>query len=56
MTGDPRVLAPLQQAYLSATDERAKNAIITAWAIETEQTCDWYFRFDALIRGWDGGA
>ena len=56
MSGDPKVLAPLQQAYRSATDERVQNAIIKAWAIETGQKCDWYFRFDALIRGWDGGA
>lgn len=53
MSGDPRVLAPLQQAYLAANDgSNARTYIRYTWRAETNQHGLPWHQVDADIRGW----
>ena len=52
MTGDPRVLAPLQQAFNATDNAHVRQAIIYAWEFETDTRSTVYPRTDERIRAW----
>ncbi len=52
MSGDPRVLAPLQHAFNAADNAHVRQAIIYAWEFETDTRSTVQPRIDKRIRAW----